>query len=1009
MNPLKRCGIVALGFVVSLSALCSLGTLCAQEEKKAPTIPAPAYKDLPPAGAAAPDKPKAEAKPGEPPKEPGKTNAKPDEKKDKKAAEPGRPRRKPQEPPNPGELNARPDDDGKLSFSFKGQDWEDVLEWLADVADLNLQMEEVPPGFLSLTTRGRYTVSQVLDLLNSALINKGYTALRSGENLLVVRLEKLDKSLVPRITERELDDRGTFEFVKCFIDLRSLIAESTAEELKPMLSPHAKITALKTTNRLDILETAGNLRRIRDFLSEEQSDRGQQSLMREFKLTHVRATDVVETLNTLLGLKSTKPAAAQPQPGMNPEQMAMMQAQMQAMGGQPGQPPGALQPGGKQEEKVYLAINKRENSIFAHAPPDKMSIIDQAIRAMDMPANRSESLLANLPRLRTYHMSAIDPAALVKVLEELGNLDPQTRLSVDERSKSIIAFATPLDHVTIQAMVNKIDGTGRKFEVIQLRVLDAEMAAGTIEYLMKGDDKQPTNSYNPFFFDFGYYSPRQSRSRQKDPSEELQVDADTERNQLLIRATDVELAEIRQLLVKLGELPEEDRSRRTVRVVPMAPGDTQKLIDRLRTTWPTIAPNPLKVDPQEPPAGSGDGDTTPRATEPKKTGAGRLPRPNEPVRTALAATELARRAPLEVPVVVELTEDDVDARADSPTPRRPAGDTLDDDAARDSQQPNAPTAAQPPPIAITTGPNGLVISSHDTEALDLLEDVLGQIMPNRMTSKLFYLKHSLAKEVAYLLEDIFKEEGSKKPTVASDDYYYYYFRFGPGARDQQKGRSRLSKKKPLKFIPDSVTNTILVQNADPSELVEIERLIEIYDEGVRPDSNSVRVTKKLAFQYTTAKEVAEVIKDVFRDLLSPNDKSMTRGGPQQQQTEQARSMFGNTYIFGDGEKDTARKFKGLLSMGIDERSNTLIVSAPQDLMKIISEIASELDDSARQTRGVVQVLQVGGSIEAGGLQKVLSSVGKSGTNGTTQAGEQPGAKPPQQPNAVPAQPVIPPQ
>jgi len=991
MNPLNRCATILVGFVVFPVVISSLGTLFAQDEKKAPQIPAPAYKNLPLVGQPPEGERKAETpKPGEQPKEPGKPDAKPGAKTEKKVAEPGRPRRKPQAPADPAELNAKPDDTGKISFSFKGQDWEDVLEWLADVSGLSLQMEEVPPGFFSLTTRGRYSVNQVVDLCNATLLGKGFTLLRDGEVLLVVKLEKMDKSLVPRVHPNELDERGTYEFVKCILELSSLVAESTAEELKPILSPHATITALKTTNRLDVLETAGNLRRIRDFLADEQSDRGRENLVREFKLRFVRATDALETLNTLLGLKSAKAAAAAPQPQMNPEQMAMMQQQQMAMmGGQPGQPPGGPHgAGAKGDSKIFLAINKRENSILANAPPDKMSIIEQAVKAMDLPQNKSESILANLPRLRTYHVTAVDPAALVKVLEDLAGLDPQTRLEVDDRSKSIIAFATPFDHVTIQAMVTKIDGTGRKFEVIQLHVLDAEMAAGSIEYLMKGPPEEKSNSNNrSYFYDFGYQPP--SRSQQKESGGQMQVEPDTERNRLLIRATDVELAEIRQLLVKLGELPAADRSSRTVRVVPTTPGDTQKLLDRLKNAWPTIAPNPLKID--------ANGASEPGSDEDR-------PDPPRSRSLDLRKTDSTRsgrndRAIANVSNGVALAEADVaefvdEAPAQTPPPvNLPAREAGDDESLR--PRPQRPGSrdmpAEPPPIAVSVGPNGLVISSQDTEALDRLEELLAQISPQRITSKLYYLKHTLAKDVAYLLEDVFKEDGaSKKPPILDDGYWYY--RFGPGSRSDDKARGRLSKRKQLKFIHDSVTNTILVQNADPAQLVEIERLIELYDEGVRPDSNSVRVTKQLYFRYTTAREVAEVIKDVFRDLLSPNDKSMVKAGPQQPQ-DQGRSMYGNTYIFGDGDKDNARKFKGLLSMGVDDRSNTLTVSAPKDLMTIIGEMADELDTAAGRSRGVVDVVRLGGPIDTNGLQKALSTMGKTGPNTNGQATGESGAKP----------------
>jgi type II secretory pathway component GspD/PulD (secretin) len=953
----------------------------------------------PQAAPAAPQQPEPPKEGEKPAGAPGATPGKPEAKPGEKPAEPGRPRRKPSQPANPDELKSTIDDDGRVAFSFKGQDWEDVLEWLADISGASLQMEEVPPGFLNLTSRGRYTVKQVQDLFNAALNNKGYTLLRNGDILQVVKLEKLDKSLVPRVEPDELEQYGAYEFVKCFFDLDSLLADNTAEEIKPMLSPHGKITALKTTNRLDIVETAGNLRRIRDFFAEEQSDRGKENVLREFKLKFVRATDVYETLHTILGLKKVGPSVA-----LTPDQIQQMQQQFMQAAQQAAQ--GQGKPGGQGPGKeVYLAINKSENSILANAPPDKMTIIEQAVKAMDIAKNKSESLLSNLPRLRSYKLSNVDPASLVKVLEDLGNLDPQTRLEVDNRSRSIIAFATPIDHVTIQAMVDKIDGTGRKFEVIQLYVLDAENVAGSIEFLMRGPDDKNRSRYNPFYFEFGM----SSRGQDRDPADQLQVEADSERNRLLIRATDSEMKEIRQLLAKLGELPDDDRGRQTMRVVPMSPGDMQSLIERIQDTWPSVAPNPLKIAPVDTPANgtpaNGTDDEKPqppprRRTESRTLDSSRSELIDSATESSRALSAVSRKSTIAVAQVGDPSAD-LEFEIDSQVPfRKNRADEADD--AQPPQRAPTRSGAQPPaaPIAVSPGPHGLVISSQDTEALDQLERMITELTPTqRISSKLFYLKNSFCKDVADVLKDIFKEGDSVKPNPFSDELYYYY-RYGSGGRDSAKERSRLSKRKPLKFIPEPVTNTLLVIGADSSQLADIERLIKIYDEGIRPDSNSVRITRQIGFHYTTAREVSEVIKDVFRDLLSPNDKAMAKAG-QQQQAEQAKAMYSTTYIFGDdADRDNARKFKGLLSMGVDDRSNTLTVSAPKDLMTIITDIAEELDKAAGESRGVISVLKTGSTLDPAALQETLFGVGKSPTGVKPQsAPEQPRTQP--QPQAQP--------
>ncbi len=263
----------------------------------------------------------------------------------------------PAKPPDAAELKVRPDENGMVSFSFKGQPWQAVLEWVADISHMSLDWQEIPGGFLDLTTRRKYTVDEARDLINSILLTKGFTLLHNGEVLIVAGLKNLDVSLVPVVPPSELGNRGTFELVRTFFDLDRLQAETMADELKPLLSPYGKINALKTTNRLDVLETAGNLRRIREVIGAEQGESGKEHQLREFPLHNARADDVLATLKQLLGIPPEK-APGSAGGGISPDQMQQQMQQMQQQMMQQMQQQGQHGPGGGQEERF---ARRREN------------------------------------------------------------------------------------------------------------------------------------------------------------------------------------------------------------------------------------------------------------------------------------------------------------------------------------------------------------------------------------------------------------------------------------------------------------------------------------------------------------------------------------------------------------------------------------------------------------------------------------------------------------------------
>ena len=1026
-------------------------------QKGRPGPGGPVVVGAPPPGAA----PAPEAKPGD---------AKPGEG-DKPAAEENKPKpvetvKRPTEaqaPADRSELSVRPDDDGKISFSFKGQPWPFVLEWLADISDKSLQWEEAPAGYLDLTTRGRYTVEEVQDLINSVLLSKGFTLLENGDVLIVANLKTLDTSLVPRVSIAELDRRGDHELVKTFIDLDWLVAENAAEEIKPMLSPYGKVAALKTTNRLDVLETAGNLRRVVEMIDEEQSDNGQQRLVREFRLKHTRAAEVLETLQKLLGIEQKSSAPLDPRQAMMQQQQMMMAQQ-----GQPGQMPQAP---AKKEPQVFLVVNSRENSILANAPPDKMAVIEQAVLVVDVPQDSEQGLLANIHKMQVYRLAGITPEALVKVLQELGSLDPTSRLEIDQKNRAIIAFAPLADHVLIRSLVDKLDGAGRRFEVIQLRVLSAEYVAGSINTLMNGPEKTDNNRNR---FPYYYYFDGGGSQQQQDAADRFQIEADIEHNRLLLRANDIELAEVKTLLMKLGEIPPEGRNTHTTRVIPTAPGEeTEKLLERLKRVWPSVAPNPLDVE-----AGALEGDESGENSKRQERAKSRGKRPASKTQPKLQSTpksgapreQETRREPPRIespageprlaasprfrlaqdrqaaqpddsdaespPVGQPFQADETDEQAvgqpfqadktdekspdagqpvqaddrqagkpdlqDEPEESQPGKADLRDDADENqAAEPEVPPALAPrapgkelpraahAPVKITVGPYGLVISSADTEALDRIEDLMVDIMPPRLSYKVFTLHHTYAKDVAELLEDIYKNDadGNSKKTDMFESFWYGY-----RPQTNQKTRSTLSSRRPLTFVPDPVTNTILVQGADANQLAEIESLIEIYDQRETPDSNSVRHTKIVALRYAKAGEVSEIVKDVFRDLLSPNDKALQQNMPQQPQQQQQQRNGGYydalfSYLTEDNEKaQNVPRFKGMLSVGIDARSNSLAISAPQILLDDVLEMVDKLDLAAKPTRPVVRIRRLS---QPGAVAQIQQAFGAKQAEAKPASTEQP--------------------
>ncbi|MEZ6088685.1 MAG: secretin N-terminal domain-containing protein [Pirellulaceae bacterium] len=401
----------------------------------------------------------------------------------------------PPEPPDPKEFDLRPDPDGRLQFRFRNQPWPDFLQWLAEVSGYSLDWQQMPGGYLNLVTNRSYTVSEARDLVNRLLLDRGYTILLQGQVLSVVKLDKLDPSLLPRVEdEASLLDMPPHEFAKITFTLPlKLKAEMISEDAKALLSPNGKVQPLVASNRLLVIDAVANLREVSRLVNAEHAAADSHLVPREFHIQHVRADYVADQVMILLGLD--------PSSRRSPDELQVEQQRLQLFM--------QMQQRGKDVTKflrgddaptVFVTVNKRVNSVLVNAPPAELVKIERAIEQLDVPSGSAGgSMVASGTRddesveMRRYALISLKPESVVNALKEIGDLDPRTMLQMDTDAKVIFASATARDHDKISAIIDKLDGSGREIEVVWLKRLPADQAAITIRNLLVGKKEKRRN------------------------------------------------------------------------------------------------------------------------------------------------------------------------------------------------------------------------------------------------------------------------------------------------------------------------------------------------------------------------------------------------------------------------------------------------------------------------------------------------------------------------------------
>ncbi len=200
----------------------------------------------------------------------------------------------------------------KVRLEFQEQKWLPVLQWLAQVRQLNLDWQQLPEGTLNLASTKEYSVEEAEDLINMQLLARGFTILQRGEVLRVVPLKSIDVTLVPRVTAEDLAKLPQHQFVRVTFPLDWMIAEEAANEFKPLISPYGQLFPMASSNRLEAMDAVVNLREMYRLLTRAEADEGRRERVAVFPLKHRKADEVAVKVRELLGLPPdvSAPAAA---------------------------------------------------------------------------------------------------------------------------------------------------------------------------------------------------------------------------------------------------------------------------------------------------------------------------------------------------------------------------------------------------------------------------------------------------------------------------------------------------------------------------------------------------------------------------------------------------------------------------------------------------------------------------------------------------------------------------
>ena len=811
---------------------------------------------------------------------------------------------------------------GELRFNFSGVTWPAVLEWFADEADLALQLDQIPIGSWTFADPTRsYSVSEALDVINLALLKRGYCLVRRGRMLQVIDLEqqnadKLISELAELVQPEQLETRGRSDIVSCVFPLGSMTPDAAKEELALMIGPWGRVIVLDSARQVKVTEGADKLIAIRDLLTQASSA---DTDVVEIILEHRAADEILELARPLLDLD----------PGVN------------------------------SNESIRISVGIFGDRIYAAGLPGKTGLLEKLIEKADQPLATAESedgSDVSTPVFLTHTIRSADSATVFDVLQTLLAGTPDARIAIDPKTNAIVAWARPETHEVIVKSITEMEGSGQDFKVLDLKRLDPAQALLTI---------------NKFF------------GITEEGGEGPIVDGDPTTGKIWVRGTSDQIMLVEKLLSELegddllGGLSDK------VRILPFTGRAAEDALNQVESLWPvTGRPNKIRtISPSR--SGTTSGSSMPGIPERRimrdAPDARFVPKSDNREPAYRFVTEPIAQSPTQNTTAQQgsgtVAPTNPGSPSDATVPQTtikvgnadivvqftPAGMIIasEDTAALDTFQSLMESVASPSAMA------------SDLPTIIWLKYIKADVAAELISSVLGGAESSFSSAV----DSVASGMGGGMLGLLGG-----LGGLGGGGGGASSSMSILTTSGSVNIVADARLNALIVQ-ANQIDLQMIELILEKVDIAESPeDIELVAKPALIPVIYQDAKDVADVVKSVFGSRIAGAQSSGgSRGGQGGQPSPQdfinaLRGGGGGGRGGRGGGGDSASSEPAKINIAVDAKSNSLVVIAtPQDFTEV-QDLVEELDHSSMVTEETIVTYSTNGSVNPEVMKLALESI-----------------------------------
>lgn len=302
---------------------------------------------------------------------------------------------------------------GGVILNFQNASLSDVLNYLSEAAGFIVVQEATVSGTVNVVSRQEITAEEAVDLLNAVLIEKGFVAIRNGRILKIVNRKDAQKRDLPVRTGSDPEQiPRKDEMVTQILPLRYGEAAKLVENLQPLLSENATITANESANSILLTDTQTNIRRIAEIIRAIDTSVASISTIHVYPLRFADAKELATIVTSLFQVTNTGGGS-----GRNRDRGGGGGGGFPGFGGFGGFPGGGSAPGGTSEarqaaSRIVAVADEQSNSLIVSAPEDLLPSITEVVEKLD-------TSIDAVSETRIFRLQHADSTELADVLTKL--------------------------------------------------------------------------------------------------------------------------------------------------------------------------------------------------------------------------------------------------------------------------------------------------------------------------------------------------------------------------------------------------------------------------------------------------------------------------------------------------------------------------------------------------------------------------------------------------------------